>query len=59
MTTQCDKILRHMNDYGSITLASRITDLRGMGYDIISETAKGKNRYGETTHYSVYRLGGK
>lgn len=71
MTTQCDKILRHMQDYGCISsleamqeygimrLASRISDLRGMGYDIISETQTGKNRYGETTHYSVYRLGGR
>lgn len=67
-TTQCDRILRHMKDFGSISsieaiseygilrLASRITDLKGQGYHIISEMKKGKNRYGETTHYSVYRL---
>lgn len=66
--TQCDKVLRHLKDHGSITsieafneygilrLASRINDLRAQGIAIVSETATGKNRYGETTHYSVYRL---
>lgn len=66
--TQCDRILRHMKDYGSITsleavteygimrLASRINDLRAQGISIVSETKTGKNRYGETTHFAVYRL---
>ncbi len=66
--TQCERILRHMKDYGSITsleavneygimrLASRINDLRAQGIAISSEVAIGKNRYGETTHYAVYRL---
>lgn len=66
--TQCDRILRHLKDHGSITsitamqeygimrLASRINNLRAQGIAITSEIATGKNRYGETTHYSVYRL---
>ena len=66
--TQCERILRHLNDHGSITsleamseygimrLASRITDLKGMGYPILSERVTGKNRYNETTSYSIYRL---
>ena len=66
--TQCDRILRHLKDYGSITpleamneygimrLAARINDLRAQGIDIASEVKTGKNRYGETTHFSVYRL---
>lgn len=66
--TQRDKILRHLKDHGSITsieaiteygilrLASRINDLRTQGVAIVSEMATGKNRYGETTHFSVYRL---
>ena len=66
--TQCDRILRHLNDHGSITsleamseygimrLASRINDLKGMGYPILSERATGKNRYDEPTSYSIYRL---
>ena len=66
--TQCDRILRHMKDYGSIDpmvaikeygcmrLASRIADLKGRGIEIIAERTKGKNRYGEDTSYCVYRL---
>ena len=69
--TQCERIIRHLNDHGSITsleamseygimrLASRINDLKGMGYPIISERMAGKNRYNETTSYSVYRLANK
>ena len=68
MATQCDRILRHLKDYGSITsmeamqeygimrLASRINDLRRSGVAIQSETVTGKNRYGETIHYAIYRL---
>lgn len=67
-TTQCDRILRHLRDYGSITsleaiteygilrLASRINDLKRKGYNIVSETVEGENRYNEKVHYSVYRL---
>ena len=66
--TQCERILRHLNDHGSITsleamseygimrLASRINDLKVMGYPITSERMTGKNRYNETTSYSIYRL---
>ena len=66
--SQCDKVLRHLqafgsltsleavNEYGILRLASRINDLKRMGYNITSTTASGKNRFGETTHYSVYRL---
>lgn len=67
-TTQCDKILRHLRDYGSISsaeaineygiyrLASRISDLKKQGYIISRSMETGKNRYGEATHYAVYRL---
>jgi len=66
--TQCDRILRHLRDYGTISslearrsipysvIASRINDLKRRGYPITSETKSAKNRYGETTHYSVYKL---
>lgn len=69
--TQCDRIVRHLQDYGSITsleamkeygimrLASRINDLKRRGYKIISITEKSKNRYGEPTYYSVYMLAEK
>lgn len=68
--TQCQRIIRHMEDFGSITaaiamndygiyrLAARIADLRGQGYNISSEIQTGKNRYGEATHFSVYKLEG-
>ncbi|MBE6618403.1 MAG: hypothetical protein E7626_01300 [Ruminococcaceae bacterium] len=67
-TTQCERILRHLTDFGSITsleaiteygilrLASRVNDLKRKGYAISSETKKDKNRYGEPIHYTVYRL---
>lgn len=66
--TQCDRIIRHMRDYGEISsleaimeygilrLASRINDLKKRGYNIVSTTGTAVNRYGEVTHYSVYRL---
>ena len=66
--TQCERILRHLEDYGTIDpmvaikeygcmrLASRIADLKGQGYAIVSERTKGKNRYGEQTSYCTYRL---
>lgn len=68
VSTQCERIIRHLRDFGTIThmeaeqeygimrLASRINDLRKRGYDIITETATGKNRYGEPTRWAVYRL---
>ena len=67
-TTQCQRVVQYMKEFGSIStleafgdlgvtrLASRINDLKRMGYNITSTTASGKNRFGETTHYSVYRL---
>lgn len=66
--SQCDRILRHLRDFGSITaieaiseygilrLAARIGDLRRRGHNITSEIVTGANRYGEPTRYSVYRL---
>lgn len=66
--TQCDRIMRHLKDYGSIDsrtamneygimrLASRISDLREQGIAIASEIRTGRNRYGEKTHFSVYWL---
>ena len=67
---QNERILRHLCDYGSITsleamqdygimrLASRIHDLRTIGYDIRGETVAAKNRYGEPTRFVRYAIGG-
>ena len=69
--TQEERILRHLNDYGSITsleamqeygimrLASRVSDLRAAGYNITKTMETGKNRYNEPTHYARYFYGNK
>lgn len=66
--TQNDRILRHLREVGGITsaeamqeyavyrLASRIADLKRMGYDIKREMVKGKNRYGEPTAFAKYTI---
>ena len=65
---QKQRILNYLEQYGSITnleakdnigvlgLSARICELRKEGYNIISTPEKGKNRYGETTHYVRYSL---
>lgn len=68
--TQCERILQHLREHGSITsleaqdrygcayLPARISDLKKQG-NVISETWEtSKNRYGESTTYKRYRLGG-
>jgi hypothetical protein len=66
--TQCDKILRHLKDYGTIDpmtalseygimrLASRVSDLKKRGLFITREIKKGLNRYGEVVRYAEYKL---
>lgn len=67
--TQAQRVLAYIEEHGSITqfeafselgimrLASRISDLRRMGFPIISETEKVKNRFDETCHVKKYSLG--
>lgn len=67
--TQGERILRHLEDYGSITsaeamadygimrLASRVNDLRREGHPIVTEVVEGRNRYGEKTRWARYRMG--
>ena len=69
--TQSQRILRHLEDYGSITqmdairdygimrLASRVNDLRREGHPIITEVVEGRNRYGEKCHWARYRMGAR
>lgn len=66
--TQNERILRHLNDYGSITqleamgdygimrLASRMSDLKRLGYEFDTVMEVGRNRYGEATRYARYSL---
>lgn len=67
--TQCEKIVKYMDDFGSITtmeaftelgitrLASRIHDISRNGMSIAKKMESGKNRYGETVHYMRYSKG--
>lgn len=69
MDTQRDRILRYMRDNGSITpleayrefgimrLASRISELKKMGYPVEKSMVAIKNRYGEKVQFAEYRLG--
>ena len=66
--TQNERIIDYINEFGSITqldalkdlgvmrLASRISDLRRLGYPIISTIEPVKNRYGEKCHIKRYSL---
>lgn len=70
-TTQNQRILNYMHEFGSITqmqalsdlgvmrLASRISDLRRSGYPIKSRTEAVKNRYGEVCHIKAYSIAEK
>ena len=62
--TQCERILKFIEDNGSITpmdaygmkitrLAARVYDLRRMGIGINEETVSGRNEYG-AFRYSRY-----
>ena len=68
MMSQCNRVLQHLQAYGSITpleamqeygimrLGARIYDLKKMGYSINSSMETGKNRYGESISYARYSL---
>ena len=68
--SQKQRILKYMNDFGSITtydafkdigctkLTTRISELRQEGYLIIGTAETSTNRYGEKVTYNRYRLGG-
>lgn len=67
--TQNEMILDYMDKYGSITqleairdlgvmrLASRVSDLRKMGFPIVGDTVKVKNRWGKPCPIKRYKLG--
>lgn len=66
--TQCERIMRHLQQVGSITsaeamqeygiyrLASRISDLKKLGVPIQREFVKSRNRFGEETIFARYSL---
>lgn len=66
--TQNQRILDYISEFGSITqlealkdlgimrLASRVSDLKRLGYPIVSKTEKVKNRFDEPCHIKRYSL---
>ena len=70
-TTQKDRVLGYINEFGSITtwqayadlgitrLAAKIFELKRDGYIFSTEVIKNTNRYGEPCHYFKYRLVGE
>ena len=64
--TQCDRILKYIEEQGSITqidalrefgcmrLASRISDLKRQGIPVKRTMESAKNRYGEPINYARY-----
>ena len=64
--TQCERIIDYINKYGSITVREmsahlgigsprkRISELQSRGYQFKKTVEKGKNRFGEPTHYIRY-----
>jgi hypothetical protein len=66
--TQAERVLEYIEERGSITqlealqeigvmrLASRISDLKKLGYPITSNVEAVKNRYGENCYIKRYSL---
>ena len=66
--TQKERILKYLEDFGSITqleairdigvmrLGARIWELRRNGFPIVRETEQSQNRYGQPIRYARYRL---
>ena len=45
-----------LKDIGCMRLASRISDLKRLGYPIVSEVETVENRFGEKVHIKRYRM---
>ena len=66
--TQCERVLKYMEDFGSINpmqamkdlgvmrLGARIFDLKKAGHKIPRRTVTGRNRYGAPVIYAEYKL---
>lgn len=66
--TQCDMILRYMQETGSITpweamrefgcmrLGARIWDLKKRGFEIQTEMVTDQNRYGKRVSFARYSV---
>lgn len=68
MTTQYQLIVKYLKDFGSISpyeafrdlgitkLATRISEMKKMGYKFADEWCTHENRYGVEVRYKRYRL---
>ena len=67
---QKERIIEYLKKHGSITSMEAMRELGIMrlgarmfeiaeDYEVIRETEMAKNRYGEKTYYTRYKLGGK
>lgn len=66
--TQRDRVLQYIKDFGCITsweaytelgitqLATRVYELKKLGYKFENTRVHTTNRYGNYTHYDEYRL---
>lgn len=66
--TQKDRILMWLSHTGTITsweaykelgitqLATRLYELKELGYKFSKERVNTKNRFGDPTHFDIYRL---
>ena len=66
--TQTEMVLDYIGEFGSITqldalrdlgvmrLASRMSDLKKLGFTLIKEREAVKNRYGDTCYIARYRI---
>ena len=66
--TQCEQVLQHMRDHGSIStieaffnygitrLSARIWELRRDGYDINTDLVTVKSEKGVKKHYARYKI---
>ena len=68
LAKQKKRVLQYLFDFGSISnyeafedlgitrVSARICELRKEGYPIVSISEKRKNRYGDITRYTRYRM---
>lgn len=66
--TQCERVVEYIRNHGSITqaeaskylavgrLAARVSDLRKKGVNVVAETVRVKNRFGDRSDIARYRI---
>ena len=69
--TQKERVLVYMKTFGAIStweafrdlgvtrLSARIAEIKEMGYDVETEFASGKNRFGQTVSWARYSIKGE